>query len=161
MQPHSSGQWCYLGFGKENTKRISGCRKNHTGCPLRKYFIGFWCLLISFASPVQPKQQGWMTHFLPAPVVRHLKHQSLPSDTSPLWLQEPWFVQLHTDVLWEQFPESPTQSCALLWALLVGSQLRACGLSKNTTLELPSGFCLWVFGTSGTSLSSSGLPSST
>lgn len=89
MQPHSSGQWCHLGFGKENTKGILGCRKNHTSCPLRKYFIGFWCLLISFASPVQPEQKGWMTHFLPAPVVRHLNHWSLPTDTSLLGLRSP------------------------------------------------------------------------
>lgn len=138
MQPHSSGQWCYLGFGKVNTKGISGRRKNHASYPLRKYFIRFWCLRINFARPVQPKQKGWMTHFLPAPVVRHLSHRSLPTDTSPLRSEEPWFVQLHAEVPWEQFPESHTHRAA---PLLVGSQLWACGLYKKQRIQ-PWNCCL-------------------
>lgn len=136
MQPHSSGQWCYLGFGKGSTKGIPGRRKNHTSCPLRKYFIGFWCLLISLASLVQPKQKGWMTHFLPAPAVGHLNHSSLPTDTSPLRSEQPWFVQLHADVPWEQFPETHTQTAVSIAAGIPAPSLWAVQEPENTTLEL-------------------------
>lgn len=132
MQPHSSGQWCYLGFGKENTKGIPGCRKNHTSCPLRKYFIGFGASSsVLQARCSQSRKVEWLISFL-----------LLLSGTSTIEA----FPQTRLCLVWEALVCATAHGCAWgtipgkshteLGALLVGSQLWARGLYKDQRIQL-------------------------
>ena len=165
MQPHSSGQWWCLDFWKENTEGISGCRKNHKRCPLRKHFIVFSVPPHQFCKPCAAKAKRLNDSFpscsrCRAPQPAKPVHRRAPPPTAGDQVRATACRRACGNNTWKR------KRRAVRLLLIYTRGISATSFwtrqePEKITLKLWSGHCLWVCGTPGTSVSSPGLPSST